>query len=396
MSGIKLNYGSTPQRGRQNGNLGNWCRLTIWLGLIAAILAGSSQTLSGSKFDRVAKHVEIGIGKPIHDRGKLFFPLGFYHISYQDTQKSHRDRAVKDIAAAGFNLMHVPLSLKAQDRAFLDRAAALGIRIIGEPNNEDLLNLVETYKNHPAILGWNVGDDVDNGKKNPTSIAKLQDRVKAINPQQLTYLSGYTPAGIGRFADAADLIGMQSYPIPTKPISQTNIDLTSAVAAANLHHKSPIANIQTFAWAKSRAPTPLEVRNMTYQALINGVKGIIYYTYYDSTWDLSRNPKLWTELKSLVPEIQQLSPFLIQGKLTKITSDIADVSIGIWTYKSQKIAAVINTSTQRSSQVNISLPGIKFQKATAMFANRRNGLKIDRGKLIGVIKPIEVQVYRLN
>jgi hypothetical protein len=98
---------------------------------------------------------------------------------------------------------------------------------------------------------------------------------------------------------------MQSYPIGNgdDEISLTYDRISLARDAVSPDKKAVYANVQAFAWQNKkkgeshpiRVPTFDEVRNMTYQALLAGAKGIIYYTYHDEDWHLSSYPALWGE-----------------------------------------------------------------------------------------------------
>ncbi len=322
---------------------------------------------------------------------KPFFPFGFYYVSFYSREDAKRLGALRKIAEAGFNVMHVPLDL--DDGPLLDEAARNRVYVLGE-FNDDPLSVVNRYENKPAILGWNIADDVDNGKKTPNEILQFHKQVRAADPQHTTYVSGYNPNKIGQFMNTANLVGMQSYPVNFEPLSATDYSISSAVKAAP-SNRPIIANLQTFAWEGSRPPTSSEVRNMTYQALVNGVKGVIYYTYHDSTWDLSSNPELWNGIKSLVPEIKKLSPILLNGDLTKISTGVEDVFAGGWTYQDQVVVVVLNTSSSSTRQASIALPG-GTNEVQAMFSNRPSGMVVRNGRLSGSIKPKDVHVYSLR
>lgn len=320
---------------------------------------------------------------------KPFFPFGFYHVSPYDNEATKRLNALRKIADAGFNTMFVPLDL--EDGSFVDEATRLGVYIIGE-FNDNTISVVNTYKKKPAILGWLVADDADNGKQTPEQVFQFHNQVKVADPQHVTYLSGYNPKKIGQFMNSADLVAMQSYPVNFEPLSSTDYSISGAVKTSP-SYRPIIANLQTFAWQGSRAPSFKEVRNMTYQSLINGVKGVIYYTYYDSTWDMSSNPNLWNGIKSLVPEIKQLSPTLLDGQLTKINTGVEDVFAGFWKYQNQAVVVVINTSRRSTRTVSIPLPSQRTSGVEPMFSGRPSGMAVIGSKLSGSIKPEDVHVY---
>jgi hypothetical protein len=74
---------------------------------------------------------------------------------------------------------------------FLDRAEKLGVYVVTE-QNVGLLNLINAFKHKPAVLGWNIADDVDNGKLVPQEVLKFHQQAKLADPHHITYISGYS------------------------------------------------------------------------------------------------------------------------------------------------------------------------------------------------------------
>jgi hypothetical protein len=68
---------------------------------------------------------------------------------------------------------------------------------------------------------------------------------------------------------------------------------------------------------------------------------------------------------------------------------------GSWQLGKEALAIVINTSFDRESDVAIELPANILQ-ANSMFTDYPGSMSFKNGKLSGLIKPVEVQVYRLK
>jgi len=337
--------------------------------------------------------------------GKPFFPFGFYQASWKSAEDNPIDH-IREIAAGGFNIVHASAIKLDKYEKFLDEANRLGVYVISRPDFS-ILTLVNAFKHKPAVLGWNLADDVDNGKRTPEQVLKSHAQVKAADPNHVTYVTGYTNQ-IGSFANCCDILAIQTYPVREgKPdLGSTYSMVSIAHNAAVKYNKAVYVNVQAFDWAtakldkykNARPPTAEEVRNMTYQAILAGAKGIIYYSYHYrgyGGWHLPDNPELWEGMKSLVPEIKQLSPMLLDGSLTKINTRTRDIFAGIWELKGQALAAVINTSYDRPQEVTIALPA-GLQSAQPMFPNRPAGMFVKDGKLFGLIKPLEVHIYKLE
>ncbi|MGL5061792.1 MAG: hypothetical protein ACRC62_17625 [Microcoleus sp.] len=337
--------------------------------------------------------------------GQPFFPFGLYQASWESPNDNPIEH-IRQIAAGGFNIVHASAITLDKYEKFLDEAHRLGIYVISRPDF-NILTLVNAFKRKPAVIGWNLADDVDNGKRTPEQVLKSHAQVKAADPNHVTYVTGYTNQ-IGRFANCSDILAIQTYPVREgKPDLGSTYSLVSlAHNAAVKYNKAVYVNVQAFDWAtakldkykNARPPTADEVRNMTYQAILAGAKGIIYYSYHYrgyGGWHLPDNLELWEGMKSLVPEIKQLSPMFLDGSLTKINTRTRDLFAGIWELKGQVVAAAINTSYDRPQEVAIALPtGAK--SARPIFPNRASGMFVKDGKLFGSIKPLEVHIYQIE
>lgn len=353
--------------------------------------------------------VEIRADGTTMVNNKPFFPFGFYHVSWRTTAKERMD-ALKDIAAAGFNTIHASATNLNDYGEFLDEAARLNVYVLTEQNKIGLVNLVKAFKNKPAILGWSIADDVDSGDFTPNNVLESHQQVKTVAPNHVTYVSGNSRK-IEHFTNCSDIIAMQVYPLIFGNGRELSIAyrklLFTKEYVEKISHKAVYANLQTFDWAVeqpenpkykqgTRAPTFEEVRNMTYQAILAGAKGIIYYTYHDSVWNLpSAKPELWKKMKSLVPEITSISSFVLNGDFKKIKVGEDNILAGIWQFQKTALAVVINTSFDRNFEVTIELPGNILQ-ANTMFTEYPGSMSFKNGKLSGFIKPVEVQVYRLK
>ncbi|NJL66272.1 MAG: hypothetical protein HC894_04570 [Microcoleus sp. SM1_3_4] len=133
---------------------------------------------------------------------------------------------------------------------------------------------------------------------------------------------------------------------------------------------------------------------MTYQALLAGAKGIIYYTYHDSNWHLSSYPTLWAGMKTLVPEIKAISSLLLNGVLNTIDVRSGKVVAGMWTEPNQSLIVIVNRSYE-TQKVSIAIPG-NFRQIKSIFENRPAALVFKTNHLSGLLKPLGVEVYELT
>lgn len=323
-----------------------------------------------------AKPHQIGLranGSLSIDR-RPFFPIGLYHVSWGVSPMKQIEH-LEDIAAAGFNTVHASANDWKDYTKFLQRANQLGVYVLSE-HHGDPLEFTQEFKNEPAVLAWNLADDVDNGKRTSTEVMALNRKIKAADPNHLTYISGYSK-DLQNFAQCANILGRQSYPIrehTTEELSKTYSEIAE-IADAKLggDRQALFANLQVFPWSsadpsqKGTVPEVPEVRNMTYQAILAGAKGILYYTYYDETWFLPDRAPLWQGLKSLNQEVRSLSPFFLDGKFQRLKLASENLKGGIWVNGKKSLWMVVNTSVDQSQQAIIQKR--KIQTITPLFGS---------------------------
>lgn len=337
---------------------------------------------------------------------QLFFPVGFYYVDY-DSEPSHviqgQLAALKQISDSGFNTLHASINnCVADHKTLLKAAERLGISIISDHQSDaSFKDSVNQFKSFPALIGWSIGDDV-NSRYQPRQILERHQQAKAIDPQRFTYISMFDPDPkvIQPYLPTANVIGMQSYPVSERSLNSTFSEIRTAVETSRKYHGAAvIANLQSFQWQDTdrqgnpqRIPTPEEVRNMTYQALIAGAQGILYYTYRDEHWFLPEHPALWAELRSLATEINQLKPLLLEFSPSQIELN-ADLLAGIWNADHHDILVLVNAS-DRPQSFNVPLP--KKRSTAKLLFDQPLTLPLKQGHLTGSILPLNVQIYHLT
>lgn len=359
-------------------------------------------SIASTRIDRNSSQVQIRAADGITTiNGKPFFPFGLIHVSWETTAQM-RIKHLREIAAAGFNTIHA--SFKRFERLdeyekFLDEAARLGIRVVTEFGNAptvDPLVVIDAFKDKPAVLGWSIQDDANvNGKPGCEMILPLHQKVKAINPNTVTYIDAPPDGQYEKLNNCSDILAAQAYPIPFDPVSAAYDIVHSASNAGAKFSRAVYAQLQAFSWPNKRPPTFDEVRNMTYSALLAGAKGIIYYTYHDESWELSEHENLWKGLQSLAQEINQLSSILLEGNLTKINTDLENILAGIWTNQDKAVAIAINLYDNSITDFELELP-TDFRQAIPMFEDIPSTAIIKKKKLFSKLGPLEVGIYNLK
>lgn len=276
-------------------------------------------------------HIAIVDGQP-------WFPIGVCSIS-------PTDEGSDVLAEAGFNLLAtgtISQGTPEEMRAVLDRASALGIRVIEwnngwvhggiptEAREAALRKMADSAGDHPAFLGVMCDEAIWNGV--PLRDVESGYRIcRRLLPTRLFWQNQAprnTIEDLARYCRAADVTGMDIYPVdmpdhsdlPNKTLSVVGDEVRKNIAT--VHDAKPVwAILQGFGWfawsddiaTHKRAPDWAETRFMAYDAVLNGAVGIIYWgASYEK-----RDSEIWAHLRRIAGELRDLTPALVaEAKVT--------------------------------------------------------------------------------
>ena len=362
-------------------------------------LAGSADGLKpahfGERITTQASTLKVG--------NEAMFPFGFYHVSWM-SDAATRERDMREMSAAGFNTMTASV-INDDDNAhygeFLDKAAAEKMYVLSEGVFESSIPALSAK---PAVLGWMVADDC-NLQYTPQEVARRSQAVRSLDPAHPTYAALFTTYDDTHepFFSASDLMGNMSYPIGPGDSIGSTYDMERRSVAASLSSGSvPMANLQAFAWGSvpghdpsAAMPSPAEVYNMTYQAIAAGVRGILYYTYLDSYNSVRRSPAVWEMLKSIVPEMSQLSPMLLGAEPQYLDTNNGLIKATAWHYQSHTYLLLVNVASS-TQPLYLPLEAYAPRQLQAMFAARGSGPQLNGTTLGGSLPPLAAQFYQLD
>ncbi len=324
--------------------------------------------------------------------GSPILPRGLYYVC--------KPTDLAPIVGAGFNFAVVPSTRASY--AFADEAQNQGISLvvssprllaprvdlrIPAPDRDFWENLVAKLGGNSALLGWYVLPRPDQQTTPPEVAAATCQQLKMISPAHPTLMALASPSLLRYYSNFADIVVAGSLPVPRAPITSVARMVDAAVEATD--GERPVwAAIQVAgpAWYQNkaldpqgsgRAPTPAEVRAMTYLALAHGAKGLIYYGYdipnYPNTrpFRLPKDaPELWAALPELNRELQWLAPVFLGGT-HKLMAPAAggDLHLARWHYDGGDYIVAINTS-DRGLIADFALPEVTAPRLNVMFERR--------------------------
>ncbi len=326
--------------------------------------------------------------------GELYFPVGIYHVHREDLPK---------IVELGFNCCQAWGTREEKARNFLDEAQRLGVKVIlemssflrGKTDLEGMRKIVTAFEEHPALLTWYTVDE----PRGPmlTGCRAAYTMIREIEPDHPVYLVMCSPGEFDRFGAVTDILAVDPYPIPHSSVNRVADWMKRAQAA--VRGRRPVWMIpqahNQLAYrdkTKGRGPTPVEERNMVYQGLIYGAKGIIYYPWDDGPCGLTHDPALMAAVKQINAELAQLGPRLLTYERKLLPADSLPESVHAASFTG-KTEVLVLAANGRSERVTLRLPLAGATQAEVLFEGRK--LAVEDGGLEDDFEPLAVHVYRV-
>lgn len=329
--------------------------------------------------------------------GKPFFPIGLYHVSI-DRYKllaQHGFNAVQGVGTSDPD--HVLRMLEAAREAGLMVDQALYPGGVVRENLERYKEIIRLRKEHPNLLNWKVIDEPDlRGENMRFEVPEAYREYKKIDPDHPILLTIADKSQYGFWARFCDILQVDPYPLPNQPLTM----VSDYVAAAKrvLEPWQNLTAVLQAGWIPgpspdrpANQPTKAQARSMVYLSLINGAKGIFWYSLSDPGWDLTLTP-LWKDFKEINAETAWLGEIVMNGEpIEGMSHTIGEVQYAGWRYQDRVYILATNAG---KSQGRIS---IELGKACTLVEQRYDSTspRVDGGKLEDVLGPVMSTVYVL-
>ena len=246
--------------------------------------------------------------------GQPFFPIGLYHVDVDDYPQ---------VAAAGFNCVQGPVTDNVEElKAALDAAAEAGLKVVvpllaNGPKELEARRFSPQWfqecEQHPAALMLKMVDEPDLRPNLYAPVAMMFLRLRASQITKPLQITVAHPAQYQRWLPLCDVLEVDPYPLPNKPLSLVS-DFVSRGRSALEPGQALIALLQA-GWTVDLAtqPTVQQARMMMYLALLNGANGIFWYCLRDPGWDLTTTP-LWQQFAQINEELATLGQAVLGGE----------------------------------------------------------------------------------
>lgn len=328
--------------------------------------------------------------------GEPFFPITVYHIGQEDYPRAR---------ALGFNSIQAWGSSIEQARSNLDAAAAHGLLVVlesvsaylGDRPVEELQPWLQALESHPALLAW-YSTDEPSGDERFAWCQRVYDYMVANEPHHPVYLTSCSPGEFQRYAAVTDILAVDPYPIPS---SVTLVSNWMRTAQQAVRGRQPVWLIpQAFSWAQYKdpaaggVPTPEQERNMVYQGLIWGAKGIFYYTWDDGTTGIKYDQPLQDAVGRINAELAQLGPELLKctHRITAMNDEVhPDLYAAV--FSGDDVVYILAASVSDDARsFEVPADGVADQPLEVLFEERQS--RVVDGVVRDEFAPLEVHVYR--
>ena len=296
--------------------------------------------------------------------GKPFFPLGMY-LSNVSTNM------VEAYVKGPWNCC---LPYQSGGQKELDYLASKGLKVIyglhdywgqfgknpryktEEEAQEACRNTVLKVKDHPAVIGWYVLDEMPL-KFMPRMMAR-QKMMREIDPDHPTWGVFFQYYQIREYMPVCDVLGTDPYPIGDCPISLPT-DHIRMIRRTTFGHRSIWQVPQAFNWGwfidaasqpvRCRLPTAAEARSMTWQPVAGGANGVVFWAYHYVYWKLKGDEyrDFYGAYCKAGEEIRRFIPVILSDETApEVVSEPADTACRAWRKDGVAYLLVCNISAK--------------------------------------------------
>jgi hypothetical protein len=323
---------------------------------------------------------------PVLGDGTPIFPIGTYGAPPEDYLL---------LKAAGYNF--VVASSKNLDNVH-EAGLKAAVPIHGAKPHwfSAVRDSITKYKKHPAVLCWMLYDEPGYNRADLLDIYKIYNIAYEADPYHPAYLVITNPAVYKTFGRCCDVLAVDTYPIAQGDITAVGGNIAKAYRESE--DNLPVWHCgQLFKWPAQRRPTPQEHRFMTYITLIEGAKGMLWYTYKGYGQYLpTDDPALWAYQKTLLKELNELAPLYIEGKANKniaLTEENPEIKMVL---KKSRIGTFLMAANQ--SKTDTFSPEFKLNPKISgqisVYGENKN-ITITNGRFTDQFKPLDVHIYKI-
>ncbi|MEW6751522.1 MAG: hypothetical protein AB1505_11175 [Candidatus Latescibacterota bacterium] len=330
-------------------------------------------------------------------QGRPFLPVGLYWV---------RAEALGSLRRMGFNSGDYLYSLRGEEVASLmDSAAAAGVGVLLElthlirgrqtPDHAAIQTTVERYRRHPALLVWYIVDEPADAAVPAARLEGICRRIRELDPYHPVYLVNNRPHTYGEYAAASDIVAVDVYPVPLQPLTRVQ-ECVEQARWACLDSKPVWLVAQAFGGVEHwpRPPTPAELRNMVFQGLVRGARGVLFYRLCGEGERRIQPMPLWREVQALAGQLSELAPVLLAQDEPRCPDVGQGIEAALWVHRQEHYLLAVNvTPSPRPLRLPLlDLPPMARAEALTGGPTPR----LAAGRLEVEMAPLGAHLYRLE
>ena len=357
-----------------------------------------SLSVAFERHPAAARQVKIDLfSRSLLVDGEPFFPIGLYWL---------RVGLLGEVARLGFNSGDYFYKLQGEEIAALMDAAAeerIGvllelsdfIRGREEPDRAAIEATVERYRRHPALLAWYIIDAPIETNVRPEHVEEIYRRIRELDPHHPVYLVNNRPHTYADYLGGSDILAVDVYPVPRYPLTRVR-ESVQAARWTSLDRKPVWLVAQAFGGVEHwpRPPTAVELRNMVFQGLVHGARGILFYRYCGEEERAIQPPALWREVRTLAAELADLAPVLVTAEPKEEVFGTRGVDVMLREYQGAYYLFAVNV-TRAPQRLHLLLYNLlPLRSAQGLLRSRKP--RLQNGVFDADIEPLGVGIYRLE
>lgn len=268
--------------------------------------------LSPAALPAAPSRVAINSDQVLEINGQKAFPIGFTTPPPPDGKTPEGKNGIAELAAAGATFLRTGASAEGwndaalqREQRYLDAAARYGLHclpylredacLISEAREAQLREILNHFKGHPGLGAWK-GDDEPEWARTPLPpLVRACHIIKEVDPNHpvvIIHAPRGTVESLRKYNVCGDIVGADIYPISYPPgihslLTNQTISLVGDYTRTMMEvakGKKPVWMVLQISWSgvlqpgkTLRFPTFPEERFMTYEAVINGARGLLYF-----------------------------------------------------------------------------------------------------------------------
>jgi hypothetical protein len=369
----------------------------------------------------------------LHLNGKPAFVLGLYTTGGYSTNRATYARGdsgwgTERMADAPINMLinyHLGRAPMPALNTYLDELQARGIRYLQTVNfyhrkngqyreieypaakqGEDELNtwVAQTLGAHPGLAGFYVMDEQP-AEMVPTVFRQYR-ALAAAAPGSITYgvLGDGWENQAPLWRDAMDVMGLDPYPI-VKPSGQNDVAMVgewTRMGQDAVKRSRPVWMVLQYfpLTAAGGWPTEAELRAMSWMAIVEGARGLLYWSFGEKGLAWVKDPRereqRWNELVRVTKEIKALEPVLLAPDATVVSRESSNGAVRMLGKAGPDGARYLFAYNSRKTPSKVTWTLAAPATETFDLATGKPGPSVENGAIAAELGPYEVRRLRIR